>query len=66
MPLSDFYRDNTTNTSSKNGDKSIFGGLLEYDENNLPYRYKFKITDHAVAIVQQARVFVCITKRFDW
>lgn len=53
MPLSDFYRDNTTNTSSKNGDKSIFGGLLEYDENNLPYRYKFKITDHINRVVRK-------------
>ena len=53
MPLSDFYMDNTTNPSSKNGDKSIYGGLLEYDENNLPYRYKFKITDHINRVVRK-------------
>ena len=53
MPLSDFYLDNTTNPSSKNGDKSIYGGFLEYDENNLPYRYKFKITDHINRVVRK-------------
>ena len=53
MPLSDFYLDNTTNPSSKNGDKSIYGGFLEYDENNLPYRYKFKITDHINRVVRR-------------
>ena len=53
IPLSDFYIDNSTNPSSKNGDKSIYGGLLEYDENNLPYRYKFKITDHINRVVRK-------------
>ena len=53
IPLSDFYIDNSTNPGSKNGDKSIYGGLLEYDENNLPYRYKFKITDHINRVVRK-------------
>jgi hypothetical protein len=53
MPLSDFYIDNSTNPSSKNGDKSIYGGLLEYDHNNLPYRYKFKITDHINRVIRK-------------
>jgi hypothetical protein len=52
-PLSDFYIDNSTNPRSKNGDKSIYGGLLEYDDNNLPYRYKFKITDHINRVVRK-------------
>ena len=53
IPLSDFYIDNSTNPGSKNGDKSIYGGLLEYDDNNLPYRYKFKITDHINRVVRK-------------
>ena len=53
IPLSDFYIDNTTNPGSKNGDKFIYGGLLEYDEKNLPYRYKFKITDHINRVIRK-------------
>ncbi len=30
----------------KNRDKYIYGGILEHDDDDRPYRYKFKITDH--------------------
>ena len=36
----------------RNSNKKIFGGLLEYDDNNVPYRYKFNITDHISNIIR--------------
>ena len=35
-----------------NTNKNIFGGLLEYDENNVPLRYKFNITNHISNIIR--------------
>lgn len=46
FPLSDFSIDNTVNNEKKNRDKYIYGGILEHDDDDRPYRYKFKITDH--------------------
>ena len=46
FPLSDFSIDNTVNSEERNRDKYIYGGILEHDADNRPYRYKFRITDH--------------------
>jgi len=41
------------NSSVKNGDKYVYGGLLEYDDNGRPKSYKFRITDHVNNIVRR-------------
>ena len=43
-PINDFLIDNTINTLSTNAGKKVFGGMLETDDNNKPWRYKFRIT----------------------
>ena len=45
-PLSDFSIDNSVNNNIRNRNKFIYGGILELNDANIPYRYKFKITDH--------------------
>ena len=52
FPLSDYISDGSVSNFGANSDKSIFGGLLEYDDNNTPYRYKFNITDHISNIIR--------------
>ena len=52
FPLSDYISDGSVSNFGANSDKSIFGGLLEYDDNNTPYRYKFNITDHISNIIK--------------
>lgn len=52
FPLSDFSIDNTVNNTLKNRDKYIYGGILELDDNNRPYRYKFRITDHVNRLIR--------------
>ncbi len=32
--------------SSNNRNKYFYGGILEYDDNGIPYRYKFRITEY--------------------
>ena len=51
--LNDFLSDQTLNSSVKNGDKYVYGGLLEYDDNGRPKSYKFRITDHVNNIVRR-------------
>tara|TARA_B100000963_G_scaffold297131_1_gene268487 strand:+ start:34495 stop:36309 length:1815 start_codon:yes stop_codon:yes gene_type:complete len=41
----DYNTDNSTQ-SLKNRNKFFFGGILEYDDNGIPYRYKFRITEY--------------------
>jgi hypothetical protein len=52
FPLSDYISDGSVSNFGANSDKRIFGGLLEYDDNNTPYRYKFNITDHISNIIR--------------
>ena len=52
FPLSDYISDGSVSNFGANSDKSIFGGLLEYDDNNTPYCYKFNITDHISNIIR--------------
>ena len=52
FPLSDYISYGSVSNFGANSDKSIFGGLLEYDDNNTPYRYKFNITDHISNIIR--------------
>ena len=53
QPLNDLSFDGSTNVSVINGDKKIFGGILEYDDSNNPYRYKFNITNHISNIIRK-------------
>jgi hypothetical protein len=53
LPLNDLSIDGSTDVSVTNGDKKIFGGILEYDESNNPYRYKFNITNHISNIIRK-------------
>ena len=41
----DYDIDNSTQ-SSNNRNKYFYGGILEYDNNGIPYRYKFRITEY--------------------
>ena len=45
-PLTDFIIDNSVNNTVRNRDKFIYGGILELDDADRPFRYKFRITDH--------------------
>ena len=52
-PLIDFTLDNSVDNSQKNRDKYIFGGFLEYDDLERPYRYKFRITNHVNRLIRK-------------
>ena len=52
-PLIDFTLDNSVNNNQKNRDKFIYGGFLEYDDLDRPYRYKFRITNHVNSIIRK-------------
>ena len=41
----DYDIDNSTQ-SLNNRNKYFYGGILEYDSNGIPYRYKFRITEY--------------------
>jgi len=51
-PLSDFSIDNSVNNLQKNRDKYVYGGILERDDNDRPFRYKFRITDHVNRLIR--------------
>jgi len=53
QPLNDLSLDGSQDVSVTNGDKKTFGGLLEYDASNKPYRYKFNITNHISNIIRK-------------
>ncbi len=44
--LVDYYSDPSKNTDLVNRNRYIHGGILEYDENQKPYRYKIRVTEH--------------------
>ena len=50
-PLQDYYSDPGTNPLDGLGIKNIHGGILEY-QNGVPYRYKFRITEHVSDLVR--------------
>jgi len=52
QPLSDYLKDGSVSNYGVNSNKKVFGGLLEYDENNKPYRYRFNLTDHISNIIR--------------
>jgi hypothetical protein len=52
QPLLDYFSDNSVTTSASNSGKSNFGGTLEYDEGNRPYKYTFDVTNHVSNIVR--------------
>ena len=53
--LEDYNKDFTIdyNLGSVNANKYVFGGMLEYDSNNKPDRYKFNITNHVNNIINK-------------
>ena len=51
--LNDFDADQSLNLNVKNGDKYVFGGLLEYDDNDRPSHYKFRITNHVNNLIRE-------------
>ena len=51
IPITDFTIDNTVNNSAKNRNKYIYGGILELDDEDKPYSYKFRITDHVNRLI---------------
>ena len=52
-PVIDFTLDNSVNNNKKNRDKYIYGGFLEYDDLDRPYRYKFRITNHVNRLIRK-------------
>ena len=52
-PLVDYTTDNSVVTTAVNRSKNVFGGLLEYDDNNRPYRYVFDLTYHISNIIRK-------------
>ena len=53
-PLNDYVLDETVsqNPNEVQSKKNYYGGILEYDDNGTPYRYKFRITDHIKRIIK--------------
>lgn len=51
-PLSDYSVDTSVSSFGTNSNKQNFGGILELDENNDPYRYKFNLTNHISNIIR--------------
>ena len=53
--LEDYNKDFTIdyNLGSVNANKYVFGGMLEYDSNNKPDKYKFNITNHVNNIINK-------------
>ena len=51
-PLSDYISDGSISNFGRNANKKVFGGLLEFDDADLPFRYKFNITDHISNIIR--------------
>lgn len=52
-PIADYTNDGSTTTSSgQNTNKQIFGGILELDESNKPFRYRFNVTRHLTNIIR--------------
>jgi len=51
-PLSDYISDGSVSNFGRNANKNVFGGLLEFDDSNLPFRYKFNITQHISNIIR--------------
>lgn len=53
-PLNDYVLDETVSQDPDQiqTKKVYYGGILEYDDNGLPYRYKFRITDHIKRIIR--------------
>jgi hypothetical protein len=48
--LLDYFSDNSV--TNANSGKTTFGGVLEFDESNKPYRYTFDVTNHISNIVR--------------
>ena len=53
-PLPDYNADNTTANGVTNGDKYVFGGLLQYDAADRPSHYEFNITENITTIMGKA------------
>ena len=53
--IEDYNKDFTIdyNLASVNANKYVFGGMLEYDSDNKPDRYKFNITNHVNNIINK-------------
>ena len=52
-PIVDYIVDGSISNSGTNSSKEIFGGILELDDNNKPYRYKFNLTNHVSNIIRK-------------
>lgn len=52
-PIEDYQKDFTIdyNQASVNSNKYFYGGLLQYDSNNMPIGYKFNVTNHVSNII---------------
>ena len=66
LPIEDYNKDFSINFSATavNANKFLFGGILQYDSNNLPTSYKFNITNHISNIVRYIKLILNI-KKFD-
>ena len=51
-PLLDYTTDNSITNTGGNTNKTVFGGFLEYDESNQPYRYTFDLTNHISNLIR--------------
>ncbi len=54
VPIEDYNKDFSINFSptAVNANKFLYGGILQYDSNNLPTSYKFNVTNHISNIVR--------------
>lgn len=53
-PIEDYNKDQTVDFDpfSRNTNKYLFGGFLQYDSSNNPISYKFDITNHVTNIIR--------------
>jgi hypothetical protein len=52
QPLLDYFSDNSVTSASANSGKTTYGGVLEFDESNRPFRYAFDVTNHVSNIIR--------------
>ena len=55
-PITDYYNDTSINLQATNANKIIYGGFLELDSNDKPWRYKFRITNHINNLIKNDSV----------
>ena len=52
IPLQDYTVDMTVNPTAPSLSKAVHGGILELDDNDKPWRYKIRLTEHLNNVIR--------------